>query len=66
MRDADPSATLADAQFLLAREHGFDSWPKLVDHLSSLDPRLAEPQITAPVSRWLGARDRERTVAFCT
>lgn len=26
---------LADAQFLLAREHGFDSWPKLVHHVQA-------------------------------
>jgi predicted enzyme related to lactoylglutathione lyase len=64
MRETNPSAKLADAQFLLAREYGFDSWPKLVDHMATVDPRLAEPQITAPVSRWLGARDVERTVAF--
>jgi uncharacterized glyoxalase superfamily protein PhnB len=64
MRATDPSARLADAQFFLAREYGFDSWPKLVDHVSTIDPRLAEPQITAPVSRWLGARDVGRTVAF--
>jgi predicted enzyme related to lactoylglutathione lyase len=64
LRSTNPSAQLADAQFVIAREHGFDSWPKLVDHLSTLDPRLAEPQITAPVSRRLGARDIERTVAF--
>ena len=64
MRATDPSAKLADAQFALAREYGFDSWPKLVDHMSTVDPRLAEPQITAPVSRWLGARDVDRTVAF--
>ena len=64
MRETDPVAKLADAQFLLAREHGFDSWPKLVDHLSTVDPRLAEPQITTPVSRVLGARDVDRAVAF--
>ena len=64
LRATNPSAQLADAQFVIAREHGFDSWPKLVDHISTVDPRLAEPQITAPVSRWLGARDVERAVAF--
>jgi predicted enzyme related to lactoylglutathione lyase len=64
MRATDSSAKLADAQFLLAREYGFDSWPKLVDHVSTIDPRLAEPQITAPVSRWLGARDLGRMVTF--
>jgi len=47
LRSGDPSATarlhkykttvddpiLADAQFALAREYGFESWPKLVQHL---------------------------------
>jgi hypothetical protein len=33
---ADPS--LADAQFALAREHGFDSWPRLVHHVESANP----------------------------
>ncbi|HEX2268738.1 MAG TPA: hypothetical protein VHH35_04365 [Pyrinomonadaceae bacterium] len=47
LRNGDPSATerlrkhkpnasdpiLADAQFVLAREHGFESWPRLVHHL---------------------------------
>jgi len=64
MRATDASAKLADAQFQLAREYGFDSWPKLVDYMSTVDPRLAEPQITAPVSRVLGATDVDRTVAF--
>src|SRR5215510_11231785 len=26
---------LADAQFVLAREHGFESWPRLVHHIQS-------------------------------
>jgi predicted enzyme related to lactoylglutathione lyase len=64
LRATNPSAKLADAQFVIAREYGFGSWPKLVDHMSTVDPRLVEPRITAPVSRWLGARDVERTVAF--
>jgi hypothetical protein len=29
---------LADAQFVLAREYGFESWPKLVHHVASLQP----------------------------
>jgi hypothetical protein len=28
---------LADAQFVIAREHGFESWPKLVQHLQAPD-----------------------------
>jgi uncharacterized glyoxalase superfamily protein PhnB len=64
LRTAEPSARLADAQLAIAREHGFDSWPKLVDHLSTIDPRRMEPRITAPVSRRLGAANVELTVAF--
>ena len=29
---------LADAQFLLAREHGFESWPRLVQHVHTAQP----------------------------
>jgi hypothetical protein len=29
---------LADAQFALAREYGFESWPRLVHHVASLQP----------------------------
>lgn len=36
MRASDPDATLADAQLALAREYGFESWPKLVHHIESL------------------------------
>ena len=49
LRSGDPSATdrlrkykpnvsdpiLADAQFVLAREHGFESWPRLVHHIEA-------------------------------
>ena len=29
---------LADAQYVIAREHGFESWPKLVHHLHAAHP----------------------------
>ena len=35
---AMPGATLADAQFALAREYGFESWPKLKHHVESQAP----------------------------
>ena len=52
LRNGDPSATerlrkfkpnvsdpiLADAQLVLAREHGFDSWPRLVHHILTAQP----------------------------
>lgn len=33
LRESKPDAKLADAQFDLAREYGFGSWPKLVQHV---------------------------------
>jgi catechol 2,3-dioxygenase-like lactoylglutathione lyase family enzyme len=64
LRATDPAARLADAQLALARDHGFASWTKLVAHVSALDPRAAEPRITAPVSRLLGTNDRDAAVRF--
>ena len=36
LRASDPSVKLADAQFDVARQYGFESWPKLVGHVSTL------------------------------
>jgi hypothetical protein len=36
IRAAEPDATLADAQFALARDYGYESWPKLVQHVGSM------------------------------
>ncbi|MGH7554261.1 MAG: hypothetical protein ACREMQ_14735 [Longimicrobiales bacterium] len=36
------TAKLADAQLVLAREYGFESWPKLVHHVESLNPEGLE------------------------
>jgi len=45
LRTADPSATLSLAQHAIAREYGFDSWPKLVHHVESVQPasRMLQP-----------------------
>ena len=38
-----PEAKLADAQFALAHDYGFDSWPKLVRHVEALQsPAIAQ------------------------
>ena len=66
LRSGDPSATarllkykttvadpiLADAQFVLAREYGFESWPKLVHHIQASQnlqqhQRIAEDLVAA-------------------
>jgi ankyrin repeat protein len=45
LRAADPAVKLAAAQHALAREYGFESWPKLVHHVESLQPasRMLRP-----------------------
>ena len=45
LRTADPSVNLAAAQHALAREYGFESWPKLVHHVESMQPanRMLQP-----------------------
>ena len=44
LRAADPSAILATAQHALAREYGFESWPKLVHHVESVRPSVLKLQ----------------------
>jgi hypothetical protein len=39
----DAGATLADAQFAIAREHGFETWAKLKHHIEALRPPGIEP-----------------------
>lgn len=34
---------LADAQFVLAREHGFESWPRMIHHIEAAQPVDAAP-----------------------
>jgi ankyrin repeat protein len=45
LRAANPSVRLAEAQHALAREYGFDSWPRLVHHVESMQPerRMLQP-----------------------
>jgi ankyrin repeat protein len=45
LRAGHPSVNLAAAQHALAREYGFDSWPKLAHHVGSMQPanRMLQP-----------------------
>jgi ankyrin repeat protein len=42
LRDKRTTGTLADAQFLIARAHGFASWPKFAKHLEGITRRDPE------------------------
>ena len=43
LRRADPRAQLSDAQFALAQDYGFASWPKLKEHVDAQAAALQNP-----------------------
>jgi hypothetical protein len=43
LRRRDPRAQLSDAQFALAQDYGFASWPKLKEYVDSLTAALQHP-----------------------
>ena len=49
--DPTSGAVLADAQFVVAREYGFESWAKLVRHVESLDPAARPSAFDRPMIR---------------
>ena len=48
----NPAAKLADAQFALAREYGFASWPKLKTYVESLQDSMIQDQANPFVGKW--------------
>jgi hypothetical protein len=61
--DAMPDAKLADAQFALAREYGFDSWPKLVHHVEAVASPDAAQQEQIARDMVTAYRDRDEAAA---
>ena len=49
--DPTSGAVLADAQFVLAREYGFESWAKLVRHVESIDSTTRPGVFDKPMIR---------------
>lgn len=49
--------TLADAQFVLAREYGFESWAKLKAHLRTVGAGVVEKSVREAFRRAFDARD---------
>ena len=48
-----PQASLTDAQLVLAREHGFESWPRFAAHIETLRIIRSVEAITDPVAAFI-------------
>ncbi len=46
---------LADAQFVIAREHGFESWPKFAKHVEALESTNFAVSVSNPVAAFIAA-----------
>ena len=66
-RAMEPVVALADAQFVIAREHGFESWPKFARHIDALTITRYVTALTDPVAAFFEAAGppRLRTVGTC-
>jgi len=49
------SVTLTDAQFVIAREHGFESWPKFAAHITTLNLQRSVASLPDPVAAFIRA-----------
>ena len=60
LQRSQPAARLADAQYALARDHGFSSWRSLKAHVDSLtiDGQLVEAATTGKVNVLRAALDK--------
>lgn len=52
---AQPRVSLTDAQLVIAREHGFESWPKFASHITTLNLERAVSDLTDPVAAFIVA-----------
>lgn len=60
LRQTDPATTLAAAQLLIAREHGFTSWRALK---AQIGPRT-QRQIASPAMRFIAVANLDRSISF--
>ena len=50
-----PRIALSDAQLVIAREHGFESWPKFAAHIRTLNLERAVQALDDPVAAFIRA-----------
>jgi ankyrin repeat protein len=56
--------TLSDAQFIIAREHGFDSWPKFAAHIESMTGQPQSSEIWKLAERAVAGGDASTLAAL--
>jgi hypothetical protein len=52
LQQQNPDSKLADAQFAIAREYGFASWPKLKAYVESLSTTVTAEKVNSFVGKW--------------
>ena len=50
-----PRIALTDAQLVIAREHGFESWPKFAAHITKLNLELSVQALDDPIAAFIRA-----------
>src|SRR5579863_7563317 len=58
--DAPPAIALADAQFVLAREHGYESWPAFAKHLETLRIIRSVEELDDPLNTFIEVASVDR------
>jgi ankyrin repeat protein len=51
----EPRVALADAQLVIAREHGFESWPKFAAHITTANLERSVASLDDPVAAFIRA-----------
>ncbi len=51
----EPRVALTDAQLVIAREHGFESWPKFAAHITTLNLERSVASLDDPVAAFIRA-----------
>ena len=61
----EPAGTVAltDAQLVIAREHGFESWPKFAAHITTLNLERSVAGLDDPINAFLRAASASREIS---
>ena len=54
------NVTLTDAQLVIAREHGFESWPKFAAHITTMNLQRSVAGLADPVAAFIRAASAPR------